>query len=561
MTASLRTRVIALVLLIAALATSASAWLLIAQAQRTMREQTQRSLGDTAAIFDQLVTYGVSHPDWSEVGPLVGKLSSQYDVRIALRTETEQEIADSDRVAGRTPRALPKRPWAVVDPAQPSFITANSGMTDAQAKLLTSCADQAGIESSTIEVDGVKVPMPKSQLTPQLARAWMKCLEQDPSFAATVTPPKLVAECLHEAGFATHRQYGALVPVETTPESMEASIRCDEQVRRSLDAPPALLFLGTASSIGPFVRGVAWPAVLGIVGVVLAIATILAWWLSRVLTNPLTQLAAAAGRLEAGDLTQRVGDRGQDEVARTGRAFNSLAASLQRNEAARQRLISDIAHELGNPLVTIGGTLEAIQDGLYAASPEVVASLSEETDHVSRLVKDLQELARADAGRLSLTTREVDLAEVVLSVVEGNRGVAGALGVELAADVPATLSAQVDPDRIRQIMGNLISNALRHTGRGGSVTVTVSGTAEEARITVADTGEGIAGDDLPHVFDRFWRADTSRSRATGGSGLGLAIVAELVEAHGGTITVDSVLGQGTRFEVVLPGEPVKPLRS
>lgn len=202
--------------------------------------------------------------------------------------------------------------------------------------------------------------------------------------------------------------------------------------------------------------------------------------------------------------------------------------------------------------MTIGGTLEAIEDGVYDASPDVIAGLSEEAEHVRRLVQDLRDLASADAGRIALLLTRVDLAEVARSVVQAQSAAARQLQVQLRLDAGAEpVTVEADPDRLRQVLGNLVGNALRHSEAGGLVTVALGLDGDRAVLTVTDTGEGIDPDDLPHVFDRFWRADRARSRATGGSGLGLAIAQELVRAHGGTIDVTSRPGQGSTFTVRL----------
>jgi two-component system, OmpR family, sensor histidine kinase BaeS len=226
-------------------------------------------------------------------------------------------------------------------------------------------------------------------------------------------------------------------------------------------------------------------------------------------------------------------------------AFNTMAESLQTNERVRRQMVSDIAHELRNPLVTLNGTLEAIEDGVYEPNPDVINSMAEETAHLSRLVRDLQDLANADAGGLSIRLDDGDLADVATAVVDAYQPVAMTKQIELTAQVEP-VPARFDAARIRQVLDNLVSNALRHTAAGGAVTVTVNA----AELSVRDTGEGIAADDVPHVFDRFWRADPSRTRATGGSGLGLAIAKELVDAHDAELSVQSEAGKGTTFTIV-----------
>jgi two-component system OmpR family sensor kinase/two-component system sensor histidine kinase BaeS len=289
--------------------------------------------------------------------------------------------------------------------------------------------------------------------------------------------------------------------------------------------------------------------------------------LSRGLSAPLARLTAAARHIASGDLSQRVPETGSAEIATLGRAFNLMAADLEKAEQLRRNMVADVAHELRTPLSVLQGNLRAILDGVYPLEQAEIAALYDETRLLSRLVDDLHELAQAEAGQLHLELRPTDLAKVVRTMV-ANLGIAAeAKGIRLTTDLADGLPPVLaDPDRLAQIMRNLLSNALRHTPEGGQITVsaTYNGHRElngpAVRITVADTGEGIPPGDLPHVFDRFWRAERSRSRERGGpstgsgrsSGLGLAIASHLVQAHGGEMGVESGVGQGSRFWFTLP---------
>jgi signal transduction histidine kinase len=285
--------------------------------------------------------------------------------------------------------------------------------------------------------------------------------------------------------------------------------------------------------------------------------------LSRGLTAPLARLTAAARHIAGGDLSQRVPETGSAEIAALGQAFNHMAADLEKAEVLRRNMVADVAHELRTPLSVLQGNLRAILDGVYPLEQTEIAALYDETRLLSRLVDDLRDLAQAEAGRLHLDVRPTNLVEVIQTTVANLAVAAEAKGVRLTADwadepcrersaerLPPVLA---DPDRLAQIMRNLLSNALRHTPEGGQITV--SGTVEgpqAVRIVVADTGEGIPSGDLPHVFERFWRAERSRSRGRGGSGLGLAIARHLVQAHGGEMGVESEVGKGSRFWFTLP---------
>ncbi len=284
------------------------------------------------------------------------------------------------------------------------------------------------------------------------------------------------------------------------------------------------------------------------VGVGLALGALL----SRRLTAPLQHLAAAARAVAAGDLNQKVQVEGSAEVVEVAQAFNEMTAALGESERQRQNMVADVAHELRSPLTVLQGNLRAILDGVYASNEAEISRLYDETCLLSRLVDDLRELALADAGQLHLHLRPTDLLQVVQSTVENLAPAAEAQDVALTADVSGDLPfVQADPDRVAQVLRNLLVNALRHTPSGGSVTVRASLSEGAVRVDVADTGEGIAPEHLPHVFERFWRADAARMR-TGGTGLGLSVAQSLVEAQGGRIWAESTPGQGSTFRFTLP---------
>jgi signal transduction histidine kinase len=233
-----------------------------------------------------------------------------------------------------------------------------------------------------------------------------------------------------------------------------------------------------------------------------------------------------------------------------------MAGSLARTERLRRTMVTDVAHELRTPLTNLRGYLEALQDGVASPGPEVIASLHEEAVHLSRLVDDLQDLALAEAGQLPLERRPVPVADVVAPVARLLAPQASAHGVTLETDLPPDLPpVDADPGRARQIVHNLLGNAVRHTPSGGRVRVTALPAGPEVEVRVTDTGEGIPPEHLPHVFERFYRADRSRARATGGAGIGLAIVKQLVEAHGGRVGVVSLPGLGSTFRFTLPTAP------
>ena len=285
-------------------------------------------------------------------------------------------------------------------------------------------------------------------------------------------------------------------------------------------------------------------------------AILLILGLSQRIFAPVEALTAAARRMAAGDLSQRVEITSKDEIGDLARAFNAMADGLAHLEELRRNMVVDVAHELRTPLTNIRGYLEAIQDGVMQADASVIASLHEEAVLLSRLVDDLQELSLAEAGQLRLERVPVAIADAIGRAAEALRPRTAAKGVALQVHLPDELPpVEVDPRRIGQVLRNLLDNAVTHTPSGGRVTVSAGENGPWVEVRVEDTGTGIAAEDLPYIFERFYRADKSRSRATGGTGLGLSIAKKLVEAHGGRIWAESVAGEGAAFTFTLPASP------
>ncbi len=275
--------------------------------------------------------------------------------------------------------------------------------------------------------------------------------------------------------------------------------------------------------------------------------------LSSAVLKPVKALTLAARRMEQGDLSQRVNIKKTDEIGGLAHAFNIMAESLGQAGQLQRNLVSDVAHELRTPLTNIRGYLEALQDQVIKPDTMVIASLHEETMLLSRLVTDLQDLTLAEAGQLHLQCIPVALEDIITNAVNSLLLQAREKNLVMRVNVPADLPlVEADPQRVRQILLNLLSNAIRHTPSKGEVHVIVRAVQQVVEVRVQDTGEGIAAEHLPSLFKRFYRADPSRTRATGGTGLGLAIVEQLVHAHGGRILVESQVGQGTCFLFTLP---------
>lgn len=283
--------------------------------------------------------------------------------------------------------------------------------------------------------------------------------------------------------------------------------------------------------------------------------------MARSLAAPLARLAEAARQIAGGKRIDAVPEQGAAEIVDVARAFNEMAAGLEHAERLRQNLVADIAHELRTPLSVLQGNLRAVLDDVYPLDKTEIAALYDETLLLSRLVADLHELAQAEAGQLQLHTQPTDLRLLVERDAMLVGEIAAGADVTLTVAMPPRLPlVQIDGERVRQVLHNLLANALRHTPAGGHIEVVVeqveraapSSPPGQLRVTVVDDGAGIAAADVPHVFERFWKADRARTRQTDGAGLGLAIAKHLVEAQGGSIGVKSTAENGSRFWFTVP---------
>ena len=285
------------------------------------------------------------------------------------------------------------------------------------------------------------------------------------------------------------------------------------------------------------------------------------------LVRPLTRLESAAAAVARGDLGQRSGlaDR-TDEFGQLGRTFDSMAGQLQMADETRRRFLQDAAHELKTPLAVIDATSSAIIDGVYTPERRHLETIRDQSRVLARIVNDLRTISLAEGGHLPLERRQLDIRRMLDSVVAGFEARAAGSSVKLSVDAPSGLIVEADPDRLRQVIGALVDNALRHTPESGSILVwahpaatpgaVVAGRAGPAksvvRLAVEDTGEGIPAESLPRVFERFYQADPSRSRGTGTSGLGLSIVKALAEAHGWRVGAENRPEGGARLWIELP---------
>jgi len=293
------------------------------------------------------------------------------------------------------------------------------------------------------------------------------------------------------------------------------------------------------------------------------IAMVLGYFLSSAVTERIRRLDQAAKEIQAGNLSVRVPISGNDEVARLARTFNQMAAQLQESNAnqraleeLRRDLVAWAGHDLRTPLAGVRVLVEALADGIIddpETSRRYLQQARKQIDHLSLLIDDLFQVSQLDAGGLPLKLEPASLADLISDTLENFSGLATKQNIALSGRAaPGIDPVSMDVQRIGRVLNNLVSNALRHTPPGGTVSIQAEALVGTVRVTVQDSGEGISANDLPHVFDRFYRGEKSRNQATGGSGLGLAIAKGIIEAHGGKISVESAPGQGTNFSFWLP---------
>ncbi len=344
----------------------------------------------------------------------------------------------------------------------------------------------------------------------------------------------------------------ANAPGEIPPEELEQAIPLEAGgqtvgyllPQSGFAAPP---HTSEIEIVGRLARA-SWNAALlaGLIALALALVS------ATLIVKPVQQLTEAAAKMAAGDLSQRVDARSRDELGRLAETFNGMAASLERAEASRQEMTADIAHELRTPLAVQRANLEALQDGLYPLNVENLKPIVDQNQLLTRLVDDLRTLALADADQLALEKRPTDISKLTREL--GAQFTARAVGKHVSVQVDAedeTSPVNIDPDRIEQVLHNLLDNALRHTPEGGSIGIVLREGEGHVEVAVEDSGPGIPEEALPHVFERFYRADVGRSREQGGNGLGLTIARQLVELHGGELRAANRPEGGAVFTVRL----------
>ncbi|MFJ7494146.1 sensor histidine kinase [Streptomyces sp. NPDC097727] len=614
---SLFGRLLAVSALVAACSVAATAWLAVQTTSGAIKQEQGQNLTADARIYNTLLGYAAAHPTWDGVDSTVHDLARQSGRRIALTTEQRRPLADS--ATRPSPPALPPEASAIVDPLSVdtalSQTAGRAGVTAdrvdpravgpfrlpaAERTALQRAADRsvACLNRSGVAADVVRGPSGRPRIEvvgndPDRVQG-TRCAS-DTLDEPTATERKalralnqLADACLKRQGRTgvqlnldlswgdgsgpmpspvPSAQSPTPAPSVRTGDDDRATASCVGTARReqlsSYVASPALLFIGDegGTTVPGFDLSPANTAkIAGAAALVLALtvgATVLA---GARLVRPLHALTGAAQRMRDGEESAPVLVTDDNEIGRLAAAFNDMSAHRARLEGQRKDMVSDVAHELRTPLSNIRGWLEAAQDGLAEPDPAFISSLHTEAVQLQHIIDDLQDLAAADAGALRLHPEPVRIEDVLGQVAAAHQGWAETAGVTLTV-LTATAGTPrpeltADPVRLRQVIGNLVSNAVRHTPAGGKVTLHAYGSAcaDQVVVDVTDTGSGISAEDLPHVFDRFWRAEKSRSRRTGGSGLGLAIVRKLVEAHGGSVSAASVEGQGSVFTLRLPAD-------
>ncbi|GIF23902.1 two-component system sensor histidine kinase BaeS [Actinoplanes tereljensis] len=560
---SLIMRLLATSILIAVAAITAATWLTAHTTTQAIQQQQGRSITDDALIHDTLIGYAATHAQWDGVAPTVADLSARTGHRVTLLTRDRQVLADS---APAGPDIGAARPSATIDPLR------ENGVIDARAvgPYRLSAAERRALDGyarqamecmkGNLNIRLTHLPNGRPVVSPLPTESGV-CAAKE-LLAPTPTEAKALTALTGMMDGCTRLKTSAYIsigpvfevtplsrplPRDVTPADVQKCLLAARQAQLTpYVAPPALLFITDAGS-GPapasisLTRGNVARIAAG-TGLVLVVAIAVTVLVGTRLARPLRLLTESVRRPVEQQTRVPVGRR--DEIGYLASALNDLFDRRETLEAQRQALVSDLAHELRTPLTNIRGWLEAAQDGMAPTDPRLLEVLLDETVVLHRIVDDLRDLAAADSGTLRIHPEFVFVNDVLAPVVEAHRGV--------TADFTVDPQLSVDPVRLRQIVGNLLSNAVRHTGPDGQVTVRTTVTGEDFVLQVTDTGEGIAAQDLAKIFDRFWRTDASRSRSTGGSGLGLAIVRKLVEAHDGRVTATSELGVGSTFTVTLP---------
>ncbi|GII31273.1 two-component sensor histidine kinase [Planotetraspora mira] len=610
---SLLMRLLAVSVLVSVCSIAATAWLTVRSTTVAIQQEQGQALADDARTYDALVGYAATHPNWDGARQAVSDLARKIKHRITLTTEDRTPILDSDTGPISLPAKptavidplsvdgalVTDSPTDHIDPRAvgPYRLTRTEHDTLRSAaqrraaclrnvsfaittKIVESPSGRPRVETDDHGLDlSSRCDAPvldgptrtEAKALTRLGKLVHTCLahQRQPDvklgldFSWTPLPgPAGVTSQETRAGGTTRDVPAVATSQETARDSAKSRKIVQDCVtsgrREQLApyvAPTALMFVSSRGSTPSTIFDLSQSNQARIAGVaaLVLLTTVTVTALAGIrLIGPLRALTGAARRMEEGDVSARVDIERGDEIGRLATAFNAMSERREQLENLRKAMVSDVAHELRTPLSNIRGWLEAAEDGVVEPDRSLMTSLLEEAVLLQHVIDDLQDLAMADAGALRLHKERIGVPDLVAQVVTAHTGSADAAGVALTAHAEGHPEFLADPMRVRQAVGNLVSNAVRHTPRGGSVRVCSRLDGDHVVIDVEDTGSGIAAEDLAHVFDRFWRADKSRSRATGGSGLGLSIVRKLAEAHGGTVSAASEPGRGSVFTLRLP---------
>jgi two-component system sensor histidine kinase BaeS len=569
-----RSRVFLLIGAVAIVAAGATALLTVRQATQQVSDSAAVAQKDVDTIVAEIAQSGGLRTDWGNLGATVDALAKRTGQRIRVSTQDGKLLVDSDTLHGGKARPISRQGSITIDPrpsidldryqpADPFTTLADEAASFRNAFAKAECLAAQGVTAPE-KPDRFGVPSIDWAAVPPIARNTC-VLSHNPG---TGPPPGQVGEdVLITAKKCPSTTSSVTLKVPETsgaPAAPPGNVifmgtsqpdnACLEDVFRQLvpvNSPPPLSLSVGVGDESPVKAIELWPALLAAAGVALLafLGTLL---LSRRVLRPIGTLTGASRRLAAGNLAERVPVRGHDELSVLATSFNSMAESLQASKEQQRNMVADIAHELRTPLANIRGYLEALKDGVIKPETTLFVSLYEEAVLQQRLIDDLQDLAQAESGTMIYHRTHLDVAELLTTCRTAHATAADGRGVGLEVYVYQRPAVDGDPDRLRQVLGNLITNALRATPTGGSIRLRALVDQDDVVIEVADTGRGIEPDDLAHVFDRFWRADNARGRSTGGSGLGLAIAREIVTAHDGSLAVESEVGQGTVCTIRLP---------
>ncbi|MEY9926825.1 two-component system sensor histidine kinase BaeS [Catenulispora sp. GP43] len=579
----LRARLLAGTILVAASAVAATAWLSVHGTTTSIAQQENVVRDAYPLVYDAMVDYAATHTTWASAGPVVADVAQEEGVRVVVTPVGGPAIESSPASTG-DPRGA--EPAVAIDPltvdnalaasrfpdgidpkvASPFQLTTQEHATlEVLAEKEAACLDANRLDAGIAEVASgrpylaiAEAAVPKSCRVVLAYGGGYLGFEDSQSVTPTATEQAALTQLsLSMKGCASAVQLtltgtGEVVNTAGTaddPRNRACLLNARRLQLRPYVAPAAFMqAMPLGHTGGPAAVGLSSADTVRIaeVATLVALFTVgVAMLLANRVIRPVRALTEATRRMRAGDGTARAATSSRWEIAELTAAFNEMAEHVARTDRQRKELVNDISHELRTPLSTIKGWLIAAHDGVAALDDELVSSLLEEALLLQRLVDDLRDLALADAGRLRLQRVELDLGELL-------RHIAAVGGGRAVVEAPPDLRVVADPMRLRQVVGNLVANADRHTPAEGRITVRAHRSGPAVLVEVADTGPGIPAEELPYVFDRFWRADKSRNRRTGGSGLGLAIVRHLVEAHGGEVSVTSVPGAGATFTIRLP---------